>query len=369
MSYQLGQYYTTNYEYILKNIDCIKDKEFIEPFVGNGCLLEWLKLQNINIENVEIYDIQPKNNIKKMLPNIVLEKIKRNTLLNPPKYDNKFLITNPPYLAKNKCKSENNKILFEKYDFSDLYRIFIHQFIKGNVYGGIIIIPLNFWSSFKKQDIRIRNIFLKTYKVDKMNIFEERVFENTSYTVCSFRFIKNSNIMDNQNILISFYPIKLSKYLLFEKKNNWIAGGEIYNLIKNQNFKVNRLTKKKYGTCEQNGFVITNIFANLLDTGNKKSKIRLEYKKNKYIGKESDRVFATIIIKPLVDVDKYKTFLHTKENQIEIINKFNKILNEYREKYHSLFLSNYREAKNGDGRKRCSFNLCYGIIRHILSEY
>ena len=51
MSYQLGQYYTTNYEYIFQNIDCIKDKEFIEPFVGNGCLLEWLKLQNINIEN------------------------------------------------------------------------------------------------------------------------------------------------------------------------------------------------------------------------------------------------------------------------------------------------------------------------------
>ena len=63
MSYQLGQYYTTNYEYIFQNIDCIKDKEFIEPFVGDGCLLEWLKLQNINIENVEIYNIQPKNNI------------------------------------------------------------------------------------------------------------------------------------------------------------------------------------------------------------------------------------------------------------------------------------------------------------------
>ena len=45
-----------------------------------------------------------------MLPIIV---IKRDTILNPPNYNNKFIITNPPYLARNKSK---DKTLFKQID-------------------------------------------------------------------------------------------------------------------------------------------------------------------------------------------------------------------------------------------------------------
>ena len=37
---------------------------------------------------------------------------------------------------------------------------------------------------------------------------------------------------------------------------------------------------------------------------------------------------------------------------------FTKLLNEYREKYNSLFLTNYRESKD-IARKRISFDLVY----------
>jgi tRNA1(Val) A37 N6-methylase TrmN6 len=89
----LGQFYTTNYEYILQ--DMIIDNNItniIEPFCGNGDLLNFINKDKYILET---YDIEPKKNYI----------IKRNTLLNPPEYKNKFILTNPPYLARNKSKN------------------------------------------------------------------------------------------------------------------------------------------------------------------------------------------------------------------------------------------------------------------------
>ena len=72
---KLGQFYTTNYEHILSNMTIpTGTHNIIEPFVGNGDLLKFIK----NKENyeLEIYDIDPK----------CKNAIKRNTLKNPPDY-------------------------------------------------------------------------------------------------------------------------------------------------------------------------------------------------------------------------------------------------------------------------------------------
>lgn len=350
---QLGQFYTTNFDYILENIEIkdFKDRIFIEPFAGNNDLIKWVeKKQDVKIKK---FDIDPKDD----------DTIKQNTLLNPPDYTDKVVITNPPYLAKNKSKSKNNKILFKKYKQSDLYRIFIYQLIQGNCYGGVIIVPLNFFSSLRKQDIKLRANFIQKYDINQLNIFEERVFSDTSYTVCCFKFIRSDTEKKSKKVKTTFYPKKEHKILLFQDENDYLIGGNIYKFGKKEKkyFIIDRLTKSN-----KTNYITTNIFANLLDGGTDNSRIKLTYKKTHYIGNQSDRVFATIIIKPLQDIDRYQNFLNTKENQIKIIEEFNQILNEYREKYHSLFLSNYRESSNGNGRKRCSFGLCYGLIRHIL---
>ena len=44
---------------------------------------------------------------------------------------------------------------------------------------------------------------------------------------------------------------------------------------------------------------------------------------------------------------------------------FNEFLEAKREKYHSLFLTNYRESKD-IARKRISFDLVYQIVEFIL---
>ena len=47
--------------------------------------------------------------------------------------------------------------------------------------------------------------------------------------------------------------------------------------------------------------------------------------------------------------------------------KFNEFLNKNRNKYHSLFLPNYRES-NDIARKRISFDLVFKIIGYLLCE-
>ena len=105
---QLGQFYTTNYSKILNGMYIPNDiTNIIEPFAGNGDLLSFQNIGNIGNYSLECYDIDPKH------PRI----IQQDTLLNPLNLNDKFVITNPPYLARNKCTS---KILFDKYRTNDV---------------------------------------------------------------------------------------------------------------------------------------------------------------------------------------------------------------------------------------------------------
>jgi site-specific DNA-adenine methylase len=145
---ELGQFYTTNYEYILQNLSIpTTETHIIEPFAGAGHLLNFVK--ELKTVIIEAYDIDVNNNI-----NIT----ERDTLKHPPEYSNKFVLTNPPYLARNKSKE---KFLFNKYNTNDLYKCFIKQILSDVCNGGIIIIPLNFWCSIRKADIDLRKEFLE----------------------------------------------------------------------------------------------------------------------------------------------------------------------------------------------------------------
>lgn len=351
----LGQFFTTNYEYILQNFN-IPDNviNIIEPFSGNCDLIKFIK--NITKYNIEYYDIEPK------LDYI----IQRDTILNPPDYSNKFILTNPPYLARNKAK---DKILFDKYSQNDLYKCFIFNLINNQCLGGIIIIPLNFWCSIRKNDIELRKKFLNIYNILNINIFEETVFDDTSYTICSFQFeikkqkkdldiniiFNNLNInKDLNSINVIIYPSKKEIKISLNNDNNYIIGGEIYKLKQNKKYIINRLTSKNIQYK-----LNTNILVKCIDD-NINNKIKLSYVSDDliYIDETpnlSSRTYATLVITPKLN----------KDEQLKLVNDFNTFLEDYREKYHSLFLTNYRESKD-IARKRISFDLVYKIVNHLL---
>lgn len=339
---KLGQFYTTNQEYILNGFK-IPNKivNIIEPFAGNGDLQNFINKDNKKYK-VEYYDIKPKKDYI----------IKKDTLNNPPDYNNKFLITNPPYLARNKSK---DKSIFNKYDVNDLYKCIIKEILTNKCLGGILIIPLNFWSSIRKNDIKLRELFLEKYNVVLLNIFEEKVFEDTTYTICSFQFeIKTDNKENKINIII--YPSKNKIETILNNDNNYLIGGDIYKLKLNNKYKISRLTKKNIE--DKN----TNILVKCIDD-NKDNKISLSLVDDDkiYIDETpnlSSRTYATLVIKPILD----------KKKQKKLVKKFNEYLNNHREKYNSLFLTNYRESKD-IARKRISFDLVYSIVQYILENF
>lgn len=335
---ELGQFYTTNYKYILSNMSIPDNiKTIIEPFVGKGDLLNFI--ENKNNYNIEHYDIDPKIN----------DTIKQDTLKNPPDYTNKFILTNPPYLARNKNK---NKELYEKYNCNDLYKCFIVNILTNICLGGIIIIPLNFLCSIRKSDIKLRKDFLEKYDIKIINIFEEQVFDDTSYSICSIYFLKKNNNKEN-NIKTYIYPNKKEINIKLDIKNNYTIGGELYNLKQNKEYNITRATKK---TTKN----ITNILLKCIDDNiNNQLGFKIVNDEDRFIDNTenlSARSYATLVINKTLTLNEQKN----------LVNKMNEYIKENREKYNSLFLTNYRES-NSIARKRISFDLAFKICNYILS--
>lgn len=337
---ELGQFFTTNQDYILTNMK-IPDNvlHIIEPFAGEGHLLDFIASKDKYV--IECYDIEAKKDYI----------VQKDTIKFPPSYMNKFIITNPPYLARNKCI---DKKIFDLYGVNDLYKCFLKNLVCNHCVGGILIVPLNFWSSIRKNDILLRKSFLEQYKVIRLNIFEENVFDDTSYTVCSFQFEKKPEVQTHVNQLsITMYPSKNEMCAILNDNNNYLIGGDIYHLPIKGEIKVTRLTKKNMK--EKN----TNILVKCIDD-NLNSKICLSIVSDEdvYIDmtpNQTARTYATLIIEPRIEM----------ERQTMVVNKFNTLIEEHRKKYNSLFLSNYRESKDL-ARKRISFELIYSIVEHIL---
>ena len=328
-----GQFFTTNQEYILQGMK-IPDyiENIIEPFAGNGDLLEFVAKNNKQY-NIECFDIDPKKDFI----------IQKDTIADPPNYNNAFILTNPPYLARNKS---NNKTLFDKYDVNDLYKCFMKEILTNICLGGILIVPLNFWSSI----ILLRKLFLEKYNILRLNIFEEQVFKDTTYTICSFQFELRTQIVENLlNIVI--YPSNITITTTLNDENNFMIGGEILHNI----YTITRATKKNKNKLN------TNILVKCIDD-NAENQIGLSFVDDDKIfidntPNQSARTYATLIIEPSID----------KKKQQLLVFKFNEFLREHRTKYNSLFLTNYRESKD-IARKRISFDLVYSITQYILQS-
>lgn len=337
-----GQFYTTNSSYILDTLQFPPDDiRCVEPFAGKGDLLDWLQKAGYK-GNVEAYDIDPKN-----------EKVmKRDTLLNPPDYANSWILTNPPYLARNKSESKD---IYDKYDTNDLYKCFIRSVVQqGNCKGGIFIIPAGFFFSPRDIDVRSRNEFMEMFKITKVRYFEESVFDDTTTTIVAFSFEKSPVKLKEQFVEWEVLPKKEKKVFHMSQTNNWIVGGDIYNLPVPANISVRRhVVGQALKEDEQQTFITLNA----LDSGTQDGRICLDYKKDYiYPAKECSRTYATLRIRGKRLSDK---------EQIQLCSQFNEFLEKKRSDTWSLFLPQFRESKEY-ARKRIPFELAYHILLHLI---
>jgi hypothetical protein len=334
-----GQFYTTNYEYILEGFSKPPVCTVVEPFAGKGDLLKWLN----GDYKIEAYDIEPKAD------NIV----QRDTLRNPPEYTDKWVLTNPPYLARNKCEE---KELFDKYETNDLYKCFLKSLTSRKpCLGGILIIPAGFFLSPRDVDVRCRSSFLSQYKVSKVKYFEEQVFDDTSTTVVAIAFDRADDYVEEQRIEWVHMPSGESKIFEVKENDGWIIGGDIYKLAVAEGIKIRRHVE---GDELRDGEQQTYLTLNALDSGTQTGRISLKYERGEvYPAKESSRTFATLRIQGR---------LLCEEEQKELSNNFNTFIEQKRAETWSLFLPQYRESKEY-ARKRIPFELAYRIVGHLIS--
>lgn len=325
---KLGQFYTKRSNYIIGNLiqDIDKNMKVIEPFCGEGDLL-------IFDNDCEIYDIDPK----------IDKCIKRDTLLDPLDYTNKLVVTNPPFLARNKNK---DKTVYDRYEVSDLYKAAIKSIMSCS--GGILIIPLNF---FCDEDDKIRDLFFNRFDIIRLNIFEETVFDDTTYTICSFSFKLKDINNDYDTIECCFFPKMDIKYFDLKKSSGWRMGSDFLDIINNtDNIGIRRL---RIG-----GVPNSNLYLRAIDTGTNDGRIALTIKEDHFYGKESDRSFATLIM------DKK----YSREQEIKICNEFNRVLELNRDVYNSMFLTNFRNSTSSYARKRISFDVAYKLISYVIKK-
>ncbi len=336
-----GQFYTIQSNYILdgfeNEIRNIQATRIIEPFAGKGDLIDWI--QKFSSLPVEAYDIDPKQRYIE----------KRDTLKNPPNYEKAFIITNPPYLARNKSA---DKSYFDMYQTNDLYKCFLKS-MKG-CEGGILIIPAGFMLSPRDIDFQSRNDFLSQYQIKKIKYFEEDVFPDTSITVIAIMFQKLNQTIDKQDVLWQKMPDGSQKIFTITRENKWIVGGDIYHLPIYKDIQIKRYID---GQILNKDEFLTSLTLTALDSGKQLGRICLEYKEGYiYPSKDTSRSYATIYIKGMdLGIDEQK----------KIAEKFNNFIEKKREEYWSLFLPQYRESKEY-ARKRIPFELAYLIISNLI---
>lgn len=328
---QLGQFYTTNAQYIVKDLleHIPPGVIVVDPFAGNKDLL------NVITDNpVEGYDIEPKNK----------EIIQRDTLENPLDYTGRFILTNPPYLAKNKTK---DKKYFEQYKTDDLYKCAIKS-ISGCI-GGIIIIPINFFCGY---DSDIRSYFFAEFQVDRLVIFEESVFDDTDYAVCAFAFSRRSAIQVPTRT--TFRPSGDNMWIEVNAGDRLGSSFDKYISLESYEADIYRLIE---GSDIPDSHYITRLYIRGCDTGSSDGRISLCLKDEPFVGKITDRVFATLVCSKDISL--------IEEN---VVYEFNRILEIYREKERSLFLTNYRNSTKLYSRKRISFEQVFKLTKFIITK-
>ena len=214
---------------ILPILEYIPEKERIEFFKNH----------------IYLFDIQPEM-VQKCIDNAVYYKIpidiaennikQRNNLETFPRFLKKkpypiFHITNPPYLYLGYIrKHEETKIHLKYFEnendgYQDLYQIAMINDLRNDINDIIYIIPSNFIFGSSVSN-KFRLDFLKFYKINKLYTFETKIFEftGTNIVIAFFKRKKNPRI-ETQEFIGTKY-----------KKNNQVLERD-YRLIPKFNYR------------------------------------------------------------------------------------------------------------------------------------
>ncbi|MHA1755919.1 MAG: N-6 DNA methylase [Promethearchaeota archaeon] len=390
--------------YIFPEIkDYLYDYIWIDLYCGEGNLIFPI-LDNIPSSEREdffrnhIYlsDIQPQM-IQKCIEKAInygisLKVAQKNIFINdnlanfPKQLKNKklplFHITNPPYLylgyIRKHKETENHLKYFENENkgYQDLYQIAMINDLRNNIKNLIYIIPTNFLFGAAVSN-KFRMDFLKYYQILKTLIFEVKVFEFTGTNICINFFKKKKNpgvnVQKFRGIKFKKKGVILERIYELNPSFKYRAGAEFdiftkeyrsvkpirvkYYLTKEEveknkgNNKIIVIDTNKYLSNDyQRVFLYLNdnlrdkILSNILyirtvDTGTPNGRAGLN------VIRDDFKVDGIYVSKATYRTSPIQIFLKpplTIEDQLFLRDYFNLILEYFREKLDSEFLTTYK---------------------------
>lgn len=322
-----GSYYTTKADELLVGLEnIVSDANVIEPFAGGGDLTRWCKKHGANtvIERDLIWG--------------------HDSILNPDFANADTVITNPPYLSKNKNK---DKTPYNKWKQSDLYKCHMASLVSSDIEKGILILPSNFIS---ESNSKIRDLFFSRFRLDHVKYYRYPIFDDATTGICVIAF---SRWTPSNTMLVKIdthYPDRIvSDEYELRSEYGWLPGVEFFQYIYDDPhpLKMNILREGRG----------TNILISLLTNG--KYPLGAHYN-NGDTFYASEKTFTTYQI---------KLDLNISENvQKNVIVQYNQKLSYYMNKYQGLFLANYMGANQKIKSRRYSNLLLSRCIKENLQN-
>jgi type I restriction-modification system DNA methylase subunit len=383
---------------------------WVDLFCGEGNLIlpilelvpEDKRIEFFN-KHIFLFDIQKEfveksilNALKYGIPKEIAQRniIQMDTIKNYPTFILEsdlpvYPITNPPYLyigyiVKHK-ETQNYLEYFQgpNEGYQDLYQLALMNDLRNSIKKMVYIIPSNFLFGFSAAN-KIREDFLRYYSIKKAFIFEKKIFEytGTNVIIC---FFERKNFPKKEKIL--FEGIKINretqkKVYILDPKNHYRAGNEFEEFVKyykafkplkvsyyltidevenNQGnnemmvIDANAFNGKEY---EKKFLYVNNnlykkiksniLFVRTVDTGSFDGKAGL------YLIKEVFGVEGILVSKSRYRTHPIQIFFNPPlsiEDQILLKEYFNLVLEYFREKTDSEFMTTYKYSQSEYTRK------------------
>jgi hypothetical protein len=319
-----------------------------------------------------------------------------------------FHITNPPYLylgyIKKHKETQNYLDYFknENTGYQDLYQIAMINDLRNKVGNLIYVIPSNFLFGASVSN-KVRQDFLKYYRIAKMIIFETSMFEFTGTNICisffnrkteqkdeiqSFKAIKfkNKNTFSNREYHLApkykyragsafdefleeyaaHNPLKISYYLQRDEvlKNSGIFEISVIDANKYENSHYRELILKVNKNL-QDKLHRNILYARTVDTGS------IDGRAGIGIVKEHFGVDGIYVSENTYRTHPIQIFLNPElpfNDQLLLRNYFNIVLEHFREKLDSEFLTTYKYSNANYTRKYLGLTQVRKIIETFPYE-